>query len=470
MKNFLRCLFFGFSFLGFTQQITLKKGVIIDSLAVNDSITESFALYLPSKFEMEKSWPVVFVYDAKGRGKQVLSMFREAAEKEEFILAASNTVHDSLTISKNVLISQNMFQTLFAMVPVKKNGVFTAGFSDGARLASLMPTFLKEIKGVISMSSSVPNYAVLSRNNPFHFVGIVGNEDFNYTEMLSGQKVLKNLRFQNNLIEFDGGEVWPKKDKIAAAMSLLKLGQMLKGNWPKDSLYIKQAYTSHLGAISSLVKNNNPFRANRLLEEISPIYKNLLGVDSLKQNSKTLKKTKLYRGQNRSVNNVLFKEALIKEDYVYYLEEDILTYNYNNLGWWQYKMEQLDKYNKSSNVYEQKMGKRLKGYINALIADNIDIVNTATVIDAEALNFLWMLSTVTAPKSYDAYLKIISFNAKIADYGTALFYLEELLKNGYTNKDELYALKDTALFRLTPEFNKMVAKYLEDARYEIIEE
>ena len=56
------------------------------------------------------------------------------------------------------------------------------------------------------------------------------------------------------------------------------------------------------------------------------------------------------------------------------------------------------------------------------------------------------------------------------DYGTALFYLEELLKNGYTDKSELYELENTALFRITPEFNMLVEKYLRDARYEIIEQ
>lgn len=470
MKNSLFCFLLGFAFLGFTQQISLKKGVIVDSLAVKDSISQSFALYLPSSFEMQKSWPVIFIYDVKGRGKQVLSMFREAAEKEQFILAASNNVHDSLTISKNVLVSKSMFETLFAMVPIKQNGVFTAGFSDGARLASLMPTFLKEVKGVISMGATLPNYAVLSRKSPFHFVGIAGNEDFSYTEMLNGQKVLKDLKFQNNFIEFDGGEVWPQNDKIAEAMRILKLGQMAKGNWPKDSLFIRRSYASHLGNVSMLTTKNEPFKAHRLLEEVTTVYANLLNVDSLKQSSKTLRKTKLYRSQNRSLNNVLFKEAFIKEDYVFYLEEDVLTYNYNNLGWWQYQMEQLSKYNTSNDVNEQKMGKRLKAYINALIADNIDIINAADVVDTEALNFLWMLNTVTSPKSYESYLKIISYNAKIEDYDTALFYLDELLKNGYTNKDELYALANTALFRLTPEFNKTVAKYLENARYDIIEE
>jgi len=50
------------------------------------------------------------------------------------------------------------------------------------------------------------------------------------------------------------------------------------------------------------------------------------------------------------------------------------------------------------------------------------------------------------------------------------YRLQELLKNGYANKSELYELENTALFRITPEFNLLVEKYLKDARYEIIEQ
>ena len=78
-----------------------------------------------------------------------------------------------------------------------------------------------------------------------------------------------------------------------------------------------------------------------------------------------------------------------------------------------------------------------------------------------------MLKTVVNPKDYDSYLKIISHSAKVNDTGTALFYLEEVLKNGYTDRASLYKLDDTALLRLTPEFNAVVAKYLKDARYDL---
>jgi len=200
------------------------------------------------------------------------------------------------------------------------------------------------------------------------------------------------------------------------------------------------------------------------------VYRPFKSIDSIKESKKTLRKSKLFKTRNRNQNTIFFKEELIKEDYIYFLEEDILSYNYNNLGWWKYQMEELEKFQKSPDILQQQMGKRLEGYVNAMVSDNVDMVNAGSPVDSEALNFLWMLKTIIDPKAYDNYLKIISYSAKIDDYGTALFYLEELLKNGYTDKVKLYSLENTVLLRITPEFNKIVEKYLEEARYEIIEE
>ena len=81
-----------------------------------------------------------------------------------------------------------------------------------------------------------------------------------------------------------------------------------------------------------------------------------------------------------------------------------------------------------------------------------------------------MLKTITDPTDYDYYLKVISLSAKKEDFGTAIFYLEEVLKRGYKDKERLYSLDHTALLRITPEYNKVIEKYLDDARYEIIDE
>ncbi|MBT8285847.1 MAG: alpha/beta hydrolase, partial [Flavobacteriaceae bacterium] len=91
------------------QEIAIRKGVVRDSIRINDSIPETFALYLPTSFEPGGKWPVLFAMDMQGRGKQIVHMFREIAEREGYILAASNNINDSLSIVQNTLITSRMF-------------------------------------------------------------------------------------------------------------------------------------------------------------------------------------------------------------------------------------------------------------------------------------------------------------------------------------------------------------------------
>ena len=468
MKKTLLFLFLSFSVALTAQQITLKKGIIIDNIPVKDSLAESFALYLPTSFDITKKWPIVFVYDMQGRGKQVISMFRQAAEKQGYILAASNNVNDSLTLSKNVLISSRMFNAAYSIIPIKKDRSYTAGFAAGARMASLVPTFVKEIQGVIACGSPVANEEVLSIKNRFHFIGVVGSEDYNYPAMLNSQKVLNKLKFPNQLLVFEGGQEWPESGYLSKAMEIFTLAAMAKGIESKDDTLINSSYQKNLGEVSTLLSEKKPLLANKLLVEMTSIYRNYKNIDSLRENSKTLRKTKLYKAQNRGQNAAFLKEEFIKDEYTYLLEEDVFTYNYNNLGWWKYQMDELAKYEKGVSFFEKQMGRRLKGYVNALIADNIDVIKASTPVDEEALTFLWMVNTITDASNSKPYLKVISNSSRVEDYGTALFYLEELLKNGYTDKKELYSLEHTAILRLTPEFNELVAKYLKEARYDIV--
>ncbi len=470
MKKLLLVLTFSISFLSTAQQLTLKKGVIMERIAINDTIPEDFALFLPSKFEVSKAWPVIFVYDMQGRGDKVLRMFIGAAEKNDYILAASNNVNDSLSLTQNVLISKRMFNAVFSMFKIHKERIYTAGFDGGARVASIMPTFMNQINGVISCGSTIGNKEVLSSKNPFHFIGVVGDKDFNYPEMVKMEKLFDLMKFPNQTLVFDGGHKWPSQQLLSHAIEILDLEAMAKNVIPKDSVFILDTYKRNLNNANSLISENKPLEAYHKLGEIMQVYKPLIKVDSLKDSQKALRRSPSYKSQKRNRNSILLKESFIKDEYDYSLEEDIYTYNYNNLGWWNYQMDVLKKYKESPNIMQQQMGARLEGYLNALIADNIDLIKLNSPLDEEALNFLWMLKTITSPDDFSYYLKVISLNAKVEDYGTALYYLEELLKRGYSDVDEIYALENTALFRITPEFNALIAKYLKKARYEIIEE
>jgi len=470
MKKLLLLVLMTASLATHAQRLVLKKGVVQDSIQINDSLPESFALYLPKKFKTSESWPIVFVFDTGGNAKRALSLFVPVAEMQGYILAASNNVSDSLSISKNVLIANRMFNTVITILPIKNGRTYTAGFGSGARLASVMPTFVKGITGVLSCGSPLANTEVLSPKNPFHFIGIVGDKDFNYPDMLSLEKILNKLKFPNQLLVFDGIHEWPSVDNLSKALEYFTLAAMAKGTSTASKEIAVVTYNRNLGEVSSLMSSNKPLLADHRLSQMIRVYQSFGNGDSLKATQKSLRRSKGYRTQKRAQNAIFFKENFLKDDFDYYLEEDILTYNYNNLGWWTYQMEKLDEFAKSSNVFERNMAARLRGYINALIADNVDIIEADDRVDEEALNLLWMLKTITDPKDYTSYLKIISNNAKVSEYSTALFYLEELLKQGYTDKEKLYALEHTSLLRITPEFNEIVQKYLKEARYDIIEE
>lgn len=470
MKRILLVLALGTFFCTSAQQIALKKGTISDTVQVMDSVAESFALYLPTNFDTSKEWPILLIFDMNGRAKQVLSMFREAAEEQGYVLASSNNVTDSLSLAENMLITSRMINTIYSILPIRKNRTYVGGFASGARFSSLIPTFIKNIEGVVSCGSAVSTTEVLTNKNPFHFIGIVGNLDYNYPDMISLEKILDNLKFPNQLMIFEGDHEWPPRNYLSKALEIFTLAAMAKGVINKDQTLVEESYKRNLAEAGVYISRNKPLLADKIILDMIDIYKPFMSTDLLKENRKTLKKSRFLKSYTRSQNAILLKEMFIKEDYNYYLEEDIMSYNFNNLGWWKYQMEELAKYDKSKNIFEQHMGKRLRGYINALIADNIDLLKTEPTLDLEVLNLLYMLKTITDPKNTEGYINVISNSARMENYPTALFYLEELLKTGYDNRPSLYEIEHTGLLRITPEYNKVVEKYLKEARYDLIEQ
>ncbi len=464
---FLLTLIFG---KGTAQEFKIQKGRVVDSLMVGDSTNQSFALYLPRNFEVKGQWPVAFVFDTKGQGKKSLVRLRLAAEKRGYILASSNNIHDSISLADNMITAKRLMDRVATLFPIDRSRIYTAGYKTSGPFANLAPLFIKEIEGALSIGSSIANVSLLSKSNPFYFVSIMDRNDFNYTYLRRDEKVLNNVKFPNNLLIYDEGGVVPPSSYVEDALLLFDLAAMAKGNLEKDSTLIEGTYQQHMTKIRELQKNKKMLLAERGMREALTVYRTLRNTDSLKNAHKDFKKDKLYRSLKRMRSAAIFKENLLKEDYTYYLEEDVLTYNFKNLGWWNFQMTKINGFITGESVVEQRMGKRLLGYLNALIEDTIILEKAEKVVDQDAVTFLWMLKTITEPEQFDNYLKVVSISAKNEDYGTALFYLEEALKNGFKDKEKLYSIEDTALFRITPEFNALVKKYLDVSRYEGIKE
>ncbi|MDF0706483.1 alpha/beta hydrolase [Flagellimonas okinawensis] len=464
--NLLSFLTFFCALSVFSQQMVLKKGEIVQNLPVNDSTENTYSVYIPKTFSMDKKWPLLMVFDTEGNEDKALSMFTIAAENEGYVLAATK-LSDSVSLTKNMVVASNTIQKIMSLLPIHDDRIYAAGQGAGGQFASLVPILISGVNGAMSIGSSLANKELINLKEPFHFIGLVNKENYNYPFMMTDTQLLDKYKFPNQVLLYDGEGDWPGVSYIQKALQLFTLDAMGRKWIPQDAQYVENAYQEDLQKINQLKGIGDLLWTEQYMTEMMSMYGAFKNMDSLRSEEKDLRRSKDFKVMKRAENAAFLQESMLKEDFNYYMGDDVYTHNFNNLGWWNYQMDELDKFISGSKPFERQMGHRLKGYVNALAEDYINIITAEEVVDEDALVLLYMLKTILDPMDYEYYLKTISLSAKNDDFGTSLFYVEELLKKGFKDREKLYGLENTALLRITPEFNEVVSKYLEDARYDI---
>ncbi|MFZ9031701.1 MAG: alpha/beta hydrolase [Robiginitalea sp.] len=447
------------------QQLVLRKGVVLDSLPVQDSVASELKLYLPRNFETNRTWPLIFICTENGKAIQTLRFMTEAAEDNGYILATSEAIQDTIPLTEKVLRINSGLEKLKEYLPVDLNRIYTAGYDLSGQLAVLIPSLIRPVRGVLAIGSNVPSLELIKDRGSYEFVGIMGRSDYLYPYLRSIEEDLDQKKISNHVLYHTGGHEWPESKYLGYGMQFLTLMAMKDSNASRDSAFIRSRYGEFLDYLVDLESRGEFLLAMDQIEEGLSLYEGLINTDLLKDKRRDLRKNSTYKGQKREWEQVRLQEIILTEDYTFYLQEDVSSFNLNNLGWWNYQMGKIIKFKDSSRKEEKLMGQRLEGYLNALIADYINAYGNGPDPDEDALIFLFMLKTITAPMEYENYLKVISYTAKYGDFGTANFYLEELLKKGYRDADQLYDLPHTGLLRISPEFNKLIAQYLGQARY-----
>ncbi len=452
------------------QQLVIRKGVVIDSLPVQDSLARDLKIYLPGNFDPGRNWPIIFICDHGVRALQTLRAMTEAADRNGYILATTVALSDSTSLTENVLRINSSMEKLREYLPLDLNRVYTAGFDIGGQLAALVPSLIRPFRGVLSIASHLTAPELIGAKGSFEFVGIMGRGDYQYTDLRAVEDFLDRKSIPNHVLYHGGGHQWPEPPLLDFGMQFLSLMALKKYGPASDPDFIQGSYMDFQQHIDNLVSRGDFLLAMDQVEEGLSLYDGLADTDWLKEKRREIRKNQTYRAQKREFDKVLVQESILTEEYGFYLAEDVNSFNLDNLGWWNHQMKKITEYQQSAKEEEQFMGQRLDGYVNALIDDFIDTYGMGDSPDYDALILLHMLKTITAPLDYDHYLKVISLTAKYGDFGTANFYLEELLKKGYRDADTLYDLPHTGLLRISPEFNQLIEEYLGGARYAVEEQ
>lgn len=223
-------------------------GVIVDPIACSGDATQSYALYLPSAYSADRAWPIVYCFDPAARGRRAVERFQEAAERFGYIVIGSNNSRNnqpgSLVGTVNSLLSDT--RRRFRIDPRRQ---YAAGFSGGARVASLVGCQLK-FAGIIACGAGFMG-DVPEKVGPAFF-GCAGREDYNYFELRDVDDALAERNAQHRFVTFEGEHQWLPESVAVEALAWMELQAMRKSLRERDEALVARLFNQRLAAAAAL--------------------------------------------------------------------------------------------------------------------------------------------------------------------------------------------------------------------------
>lgn len=449
-----------------SQETRIAKGVVVDTLKVQDSISESYSVYIPQDFQNGETWPVLVIFDPQGRGRLTTQLFRSIAEEQGYIIAASNEVLNKTPLQTNLQVANRLIARLLISMPVNPKLVYVGGLQEGAQLASATPLIYQDVRGVLAVGDAWVNPELTDKMKPFFFSAVAGDEDADIFKLQAIVNFYKEKKFPAEMNYFDGtNKEWPDTFALNNAVSAFSLDAISKGLRDKNQVYVQRLFEKELESAEFLRRQRNYLRAYEKLEQMEDKYA-LFNVNTaeLEDRMKSLSRNKAYRQQRRDFRKAENLEAEKQEEYRYLMEMDIISANFENIGWWEYQMEELQKLSEKGSLAEKKVYNRLQDFLKKLSLSHFNnVLESQAGIDTKI--FVSVLRTALDKEDPKAYLEIISLAGHDGDHQTALMYLEDLLKTGYDNMDALYDIEGILDLKLSKEYNDLIKKYLGESKY-----
>jgi len=365
-KIFLIIFTFLICFLGYSQEEQLvSKGIIIDSIKIVNSVNESYAIYLPKQYDKKIPSAIVFVFDPGARGKFGLEPFVLAAETYNYILVCSNNSKNG-SADINLGIANRLFDSVLGLYTIDPSQLYISGFSGGSRLASSIAVNSGAFQGVIACGASftvLDKYALLG--NSFSYVGMVGDRDMNYQELIENQVWLDKMNIRNTLFVSHEDHSWPKQKEILRAFDWIEIQAFKKNIRKSNDSIILNIYHKNL-AISDSLKNANEYLlAVKEYERINSSFDSKFISDSLKKMVFELKKSKEYKTELKKAQEITLFENEIAQKFRKRFEEDNISNAESNLSFWRTEFKKLS--TKENTAQINAMSSRLKNLVKALV-------------------------------------------------------------------------------------------------------
>lgn len=198
------------------------SGNVTDSISCSGQPQLNYCLYLPSYYSVQKTFPIIFIFDAHADGKLPVSKYQSLAEEFGFVLAGSNNSKNGIPYDSLVNMAREMMQDVSVKISTDGTRRYVMGFSGGARVAGVVASTDNTIAGVIGCGAAYMDESYKSRPGLFCF-GFAAKDDFNLLEMFRMHEYFEQAGIKNYLEVFEGKHEWPDSETMRNAFEMLTL-------------------------------------------------------------------------------------------------------------------------------------------------------------------------------------------------------------------------------------------------------
>ena len=442
------------------QQTVFDKGVIYESINVKNTENETFAIYIPQSFNPSELSAIVFVFSPSGNGKSGIKPFVKAAEEYNYLLVSSNNSRNGIPYDTIFGFLDRLFDHIFSTFSIDPKQIYTAGFSGGSRLANTVAVLSKRIAGVIACGAGFSRFpGHVPTNEKYSYVGLVGDKDMNYLEMINNIEWFNKSGIENELMFFSGNHRWPPSDQIVRAFDWLELQAYKKGIRDQNINKVNAAYQKNYKEADSLKKDGLDYFSAIELERIVRNYDKILSLDSVRLKLKALKKSKAYKSQSKIQKSVKEEEEKTVQKFIDRIDASLKKEKvvFDSVWWKKELADYHKKYSDLDNVYLKNMKERIDYYLFAVAFER----STGYIVieDYEKALYYDQMYAFLQPKRGFAYFRLARDYAFLEDKTNFILNLEKAIQLGFSNKERIRRTKAFEIYLEDETFKKLLDRY-----------
>jgi dienelactone hydrolase len=221
---------------------SLPAGQVIDPVTCRADPKQTFALYLPSNYTPARHWPILYAFHPLAYGISPVKLYKDAAEKYGYIVVGSNNSRN-FALDESSKAANAMWIDTHARFTIDERQVYTTGFSGGARVAGLIAVRCPQCKiaGIIAHGAGYP-LSDPSSDDSFSYYFAVGEEDFNWPEIMQIRRQREELDLPYRVRTFPGPHSWAPAPIVEDAVAWVTLRAMQSGARTPDPAFLAQYF------------------------------------------------------------------------------------------------------------------------------------------------------------------------------------------------------------------------------------